>query len=254
MTELAAFRVYASTAKPVEYLPHATLMNEVHIVLPFARDYDAAGKHQIGKFVPYFDSSFDAEKIQAIRNSARGTTVKFFVSIGGCNAHFPFQIPSGKRAEWVRNAIESLKDIVNNYGFDGIDVYYEHVTSRNEFATAMREVIWKLKSDNEKVITSASLTVSAPLNSLYNDIFKAGSVDFDHVVYHNQSHNVTTPITTFDELVKVFDRLTNPPETKIVAGHSDVFPPTGKKSHSPSFFVRFLSSSKKKSIPLPSRM
>lgn len=233
MTELAAFRVYASTAKSVEYLPNATLMNEAHIVLAFARDYDAAGKHQMGKFVPYFDSSFDAEKIQAIRDSAKGTTVKFFVSIGGRNKKYPFQIPSGRRAEWVRNAVESLKDIVNNYGFDGIDVYYEHVETRNEFAKVIREVIWKLKTGNEKVISSASLTVSAPLNSLYNDLYKAGSADFDHVVY--QSHSVTSPISTFDELVKVFDRLTNYPKTKIFAGHSDVLPSDWEKVPLPIF-------------------
>ncbi|KAK4267319.1 hypothetical protein QN277_024115 [Acacia crassicarpa] len=233
MTELAAFRVYASTPKSVEYLPNAMLKTEVHIVLAFARDYDAEGNNQTGKFVPYFDSSFDAEKIQAIRNSARGTTVKFFLSIGGRNPKYPFRISSGHREEWVRNATESLKDIVKNYRFDGIDIYYEHVTSNNDFAQAMRDVIWRLKR-TENVITSASLTVSAPLNGLYNDLYKKGAADFDHVVY--QSHSETSPISTFDGLVNVFfDKTINYPKTKIFAGHSDVLPSDWEKVPLPIF-------------------
>lgn len=217
MNDLAAFRIYPSTPDSVESLEHAILTKEVHIVLPFARDYDPAGENTTGNFISYFNSTFTPDKIREIKNKSK-SNVKFFLSIGGRNAKYPFQIPSDNQEKWVGNAISSLTAIVNRYKFDGIDVYYEHVNSCDEFPKNMGQVLKNLKSGRDPVIKKASLTVSAPLNSLYVNLYKAASAHIDHVVY--QSHSEISPVSTVDKLVEVFDGLTNYPNTKIFAGHS----------------------------------
>ncbi|KAI9102980.1 hypothetical protein K1719_023419 [Acacia pycnantha] len=201
MKELA-YRVYPSTPESVESLKHVVLKNEVHIVLAFARDYDAPGS-QNGIFVPYFNPNFTPKWIREFKNNSK-STVKFFLSIGGRDKKYPFYIPPNSRDAWVKNAIDSLKHIVNNYGFDGIDVYYEHVTSGNEndFVKAIGEVISELKLSNENVITRASLAISYPHKSLYEALYKENPALYDHVVY--QIHT-WPPIYTVDELVQVFD-------------------------------------------------
>ncbi|XP_028763182.1 ruBisCO-associated protein-like [Neltuma alba] len=190
--QLSGHRVYASTRGSIENLPCAGLEKEIHI----AGDYDSEKKYQTGKFFPYFDTSkLNAEAIQNIKDRAMSTSVKFFLSIEGPDSKFPFAVTSAQQSAWIQNATESLKEIVQNYGFDGIDVYYEHINSNtgHQFADSIQKVIWRLK--NDKTISSASVTVSAPLSKNYHDLYKKNDKNFDYVVY--QSHTELSPISTF---------------------------------------------------------
>lgn len=224
MANLSAYRVYASTLSSIEHLPIASLQNELHIVLAFARDYDNTGKYQTGKFFPYFDTStLNAEAIRNVKESATTTSVKFFLSIGGRDPRFPFAVTSAEESAWIKNATATLKQIVTEYGIDGIDVYYEHINPNavHQFGKSIQQVVWNLKSD--KTITQASVTVSAPLINNYLELYKANERLFDYVVY--QSHTETYPISTFQDLQLAFDKLyPNYPLNKIFAGHSDVLP------------------------------
>ncbi|XP_028792037.1 ruBisCO-associated protein-like [Neltuma alba] len=193
--QLSGNRVYASTRGSIDNLPCAGLEKEIHI----AGDYDSEKKYQTGKFFPYFDTSkLNAEAIQNIKDRAMSTSVKFFLSIGGRDSKFPFAVTSAQQSAWIQNATESLKEI---------------------FADSIQKVIWRLK--NDKTISSASVTVSAPLSKNYHDLYKKNDKNFDYVVY--QSHTELSPISTFQEVGAVFDKLPYPKE-KILAGHSDVRP------------------------------
>ncbi|XP_028763185.1 ruBisCO-associated protein-like [Neltuma alba] len=219
---LSAYRVYASTWSTIEYLPYAKLKNEIHIVLAFARDYDGEGKYQNGKFFPYFETGkLNADEIQNIKDRAASTSIKFFLSIGAPHSKFPFAVTSAQECDWRKNATESLKQIVQNYKIDGIDVYYEHINpdAMHQFGNSIEKVMWSLKSNN--IITDASITVSAPLRKYYFDLYKKNEKLFDYVVY--QSHTELSRISTFQELGAVFDKLLYP-KNKILAGHSDVAP------------------------------
>ncbi|KAI9102913.1 hypothetical protein K1719_023352 [Acacia pycnantha] len=233
MTESAVFRVHPSTAESVESLKYVELTKEVQIVLAFARDYNAGDKNK-GNFVSYVDSSFTPEWIQEFKNKSR-STVKFFLSIGGRNAKYPFQIPSDRQAEWVGNAINSLTDIVNHYKFDGIDVYYEHVKSGDdEFVNAIWKVISALKRDDKNTIARVSLAVPIPLKGLYEKLYVKCHAYFDHVVL--QTHTVTTPIYTVDQYVHEFGGQNTPyvEKSKIVVGHS-ILPSDWKNVRLPIF-------------------
>ncbi|XP_054813421.1 ruBisCO-associated protein-like [Prosopis cineraria] len=223
MANLSAYRVYASTVSSVENLPYASLDKEMHIVLAFARDYDIYRRYATGKFEAYFDKSkFDAQTIKAIKRKSTSTSIKFFLSIGGRDPEFPFAVTSSDESTWIKNATDTLKNIVQTFGFDGIDVYYEHIKpdAANQFPKAIKKVIWDLKNV-EKVITKASITVSAPLTNNYDDLYKENEAVFDFVVY--QTHSEPSRFSNFKELEPIFDRLTYPKE-KIFAGHSDVLP------------------------------
>ncbi|KAK4267180.1 hypothetical protein QN277_023996 [Acacia crassicarpa] len=231
MKELA-YRVYPSNRESVESIKDVEGMKEVQIVLAFARDYDATGSTN-GKFVPYFNPNFTPEWIREIKKISK-STVKFFLSIGGRNKKYPFYIPSD-RDSWVKNAIDSLKDIVNNYGFDGIDVYYEHVTPGNEtdFVKAIGEVISVLKLSNENVIARASLAISFPLMSLYEALYEENPALFHDRVFQIYT---CTASPTVDELVRVSDRLRpTDPNSKIFLGYS-VLPSDWKNVPRPIFF------------------
>ncbi|XP_054790118.1 ruBisCO-associated protein-like [Prosopis cineraria] len=187
MANLSAYRVYASTVSSVENLPYASLDKEMHIVLAFARDYDMYRRYTTGKFEAYFDKSkFDAQTIRAIKRKATSTSIKFFLSIGGRDPEFPFAVTSSDESMWIKNATDTLKNIVQTFGFDGIDVYYEHIKpdAANQFP-----------KENEAL--------------------------FDFVVYQN--HSQPGRVSNFKELEPIFDRLAYPKE-KIFAGHSDVLP------------------------------
>ncbi|XP_028792036.1 ruBisCO-associated protein-like [Neltuma alba] len=223
---LSAYRVYASTLSSIEKLPFAVLEKEIHIVLAFARDYDGGGKYQTGTFYPYFDTSkLTPQAIQNIRDKATSTSVKFFLSIGGRNPKFPFAVTSAAETAWIQAATKSLREIIQNYQIDGIDVYYEHINpdAEHQFASSIQKVIGSLKRGH--TITTASITVPAPLSQNYHDLYKINNAVFDYVVY--QSHTETSPICTFEALGGVFDRLVSTygyPKNKILAGHSDVLP------------------------------
>ncbi|XP_028792038.1 ruBisCO-associated protein-like [Neltuma alba] len=174
-------------------------------------------------FFPYFDtSSLNAEAIQNIKGRAESTPVKFFLSIGGRNPKFPFAVTSAQQSDWIKNATETLKQIVQNYSIDGIDVYYEHINfdARDQFGRAIATVIRNLKKDES--ITDASITVSSPFKNDYQNLYKANSAIFNYVVY--QTHTEPARICTFEQLVDVYGKLHYYPKEKILAGYSDVRP------------------------------
>ena len=168
VSSLSTYRVYANSMSSLEYLPNANLDKELHIVVPFARDYDSGNAYMMGKFLPYFDTTgFSAQAIKDFRKKSQYTDIKFFLSIEGRDPRFPFSLTSTDESTWIQNAIDSLKKIVEDYGFDGIDVYYEHIESiaENQFASSFFEVITRLKL-RDKVISMASMTVSSRVDNI----------------------------------------------------------------------------------------
>lgn len=223
MTELEAFRVYANDATFMENLPRAILKKEIHVVVPFARDF-ISRSNNLGNFdVAFNKGKFYPTSIQTLKDNSAGTRLKFFLSIGCRRREYQFAVTSDRANSWSTNATQTLERIIKEYKFDGIDVYYEYIDANttNQFVETMNDVVWKLKS--EGIVSEASITISAPLSAVYFKLYDKNPTLFNYVVY--QTHTETSNIPTYRQLADVFDKIPSSiPRNKIFAGYSDLLP------------------------------
>ncbi|XP_028792035.1 chitinase 2-like [Neltuma alba] len=140
------FRLYASTYSEFESLVGVYKSVPCHIALAFARDYDSRGNPTPGEFHPYFNIT-DITPDDILKFKQTKEHAKFFLSIGGRSEKYPFNLPTG---EWVPRAVDSLKEIIRSYHFDGVDVYYQHIDASldpNQFVEAWQKTIKRLQDD-----------------------------------------------------------------------------------------------------------
>lgn len=201
-------------------------LNEIQVSLAFARDYDENDHHTNGLFTPYWDErTVTPQLISEFKKNytKRHVKAKVFASIGDRDPRYPFQIKDGDTDAWVSNAAESLTAIVKKYHLDGIDVYYEHITAKeDEFVYAIGELIAKLKK--ERAITVASIAPSAALNdNFYVPLYKKFGKSIDTVVY--QCHKEVEPVLEPRTLVERFqtEATEKYSRDKLLAGYSAIY-------------------------------
>lgn len=217
------YRVYASDASFLSLKDVCIPDGQIQVVLAFARDYDTWGKSTNGDFKAYFDTENVYKKMIHDFKAEAKTPVKFFLSIGGRRDKYSFSVDAASVESWKKRAVNSLRDIIQKYELDGIDVYYEYITaSGSVFMDAVGSVIEELT--NKGVINVASIAPSSTDNinrgqEKYIELYKKYSGYFTNVVY--QCHNEPFLIETAETLKGYLENLPNAyPEPNLLAGHS----------------------------------
>ncbi|XP_054783040.1 ruBisCO-associated protein-like [Prosopis cineraria] len=217
------FRVYASSYKQFKSLGHPNYKtvpeNEVlegHVALAFARDYDSRGKSTHGDFRPYFKiTDVTPEDIRRFKNN--NSKFKFFLSIGGRSQKYPFSLT----IDDVDNAAASLKKIIHNYHFDGIDVYYQHIHPQvqpEQFREVLTQLITRLTSEFHNL--EVSITVPPPLHdNYYKPLFDDCQEKIHHVIYQTHSAAEKDRVSNVHQLALKFKGLLYPVD-KLFAGYS----------------------------------
>ncbi|TKY63787.1 RuBisCO-associated protein [Spatholobus suberectus] len=214
-------------------LHHTTVIKDIHknveiqVALTFARDYDDKNNPTQGKFSPFWDrAKVTPEKITSFKT--KYPSAKVLVSIGndGKDRVFPFKVDEDRRDEWVRNATESLKDIINFYKLDGIDVNYKDIDVRPAiFGRCIGELIKNLKEC--QVIIEASISPNADKNDdYYYPLYLEYKDYIDNVVYQC----FTGPVERIRAIVMQYDA------KKVLLGYSSI-PEDWTPVSPPVFFI-----------------
>lgn len=214
---MVVVRVYASDDSFLSLEEVSIPGGQIQVVLAFARDYDAHGSRTNGNIITYFNKQqINPTLIKELKDKA-ATPMKFLLSIGSRKSQFPFYVTRDAVEIWKRNAIDSLTRLIQQYHFDGIDVYYENINASTAFTDAIGPVIEELR--NNGVITMASITPSFSVNSQYIELYKKHSNYINNVVY--QSHlerNVIPTVAAFEALFQTL--IQSYPKAKLLAGHN----------------------------------
>lgn len=172
---------------------------EFHFILSFAVDYSDTALTTNGYFHPYWDTqNLTPSDVSSIKDQK--PNVKVAVSLGGDslgNGHVYFQPKSIN--SWVKNAITSLTQILNQYHLDGIDIDYEHFKNvdTNTFAECIGQLITSLKQ--KKLVSFVSI---APFNDdsiqpYYLALWKKYGHLIDYVNFQFYSYDKGTTVSQF---------------------------------------------------------
>ncbi|KAF7845330.1 ruBisCO-associated protein-like [Senna tora] len=218
------YREYCSNESFEKRLQSLSVVSrETHVVLAFARNYDDWDSHTNGIFKVFFDQNVTPLMITNFKRN--WPTTKFFLCIGDRSKRYPFHV-TDKRT-WIINATTSLKSIIQDYGFDGIDVYYTSSNSTNadDFIYTIGTVIDTLKT--QKIITTASIApcsfMDRPDCNFYAGLYKRNPNNFEFVVFQTHDDDNDIPMNDAQQLINIFNKLAsddNFPKEKLVAGHS----------------------------------
>uniref|UniRef100_A0A0E0EXW7 GH18 domain-containing protein n=1 Tax=Oryza meridionalis TaxID=40149 RepID=A0A0E0EXW7_9ORYZ len=171
-------------------------VGEFHFILSFAIDYtsDSAPQPTNGNFSPSWNTSHHTPEAVAgfKRRHPDGPNIpkaRVMLSVGGdsvmerANVFFsPVDEDS-----WVRNAVESLSAIINNYNLDGVDIDYEHFrTDAAMFTRCIGRLLTELKARKPGLITSI-----APYSDTESStpIYGRDTTDQDDIRYYNTQAN-----------------------------------------------------------------
>ncbi|KAF7845331.1 ruBisCO-associated protein-like [Senna tora] len=210
-----------SFEKPLQNL--SAVSRETHVVLAFARDYDDWDNHTNGIFIVFFNQNVTPLMITNFKRD--WPTTKFFLCIGDRSKRYPFHVTD--KHTWIINASTSLKSIIQDYGFDGIDVYYTSSNSTNadDFIYTIGMVIDTLKT--QKIITTASIApcsfMDRPDCNFYAGLYNRNPKIFEFVVFQTHDDDNDIPMNDAQQLINIFNKLAsddNFPKEKLVAGHS----------------------------------
>lgn len=208
----AIYRVYVG-AKNFKFPNIADTNVPTHIILAFAHEtYNVDDGKGTGKFHADWDQS-----VKDIKQKYPDDNQKVLFSIGGRDAKYPFS-PIDKD-DWCKNAVNSLKTIIQQYNFDGIDINYQHIDTDNEhdFSNYVGDVITELKK--EKIIVS--IAPSHETHEHYKLLYNDHSDDIDWVNY--QFYMETLPKK--DEFGDRFHRLSEEySHKKLLVGASVIDP------------------------------
>ncbi|XP_054783976.1 chitinase 2-like [Prosopis cineraria] len=203
------FRVYASSYEQFKSLGHPNYKtvpeNEVlegHVALAFARDYDSRGKSTHGDFRPYFKITDQGQVLPQHRRPEPEVSLSLTI-------------------DDVDNAAASLKKIIHNYHFDGIDVYYQHIHPQvqpEQFREVLTQLITRLTSEFHNL--EVSITVPPPLHdNYYKPLFDDCQEKIHHVIYQTHSAAEKDRVSTVHQLALKFKGLLYPVD-KLFAGYS----------------------------------
>jgi hypothetical protein len=190
--------------------------NEIdfHVILAFAHEtYNEDGKGT-GKFYPDWDLDIcGIPRVQDIK--LKYPKVKVVLSIGGRDIQsvqdiikhkdipptkYPFS-PIEKES-WCDNAVDSLKKIIQDYTFDGIDILYDNInTNEEDFSNYVGDVIKRLKE--EVGINVVSIAPSHETNEHYKLLYRDHSDDINWVNYQFYMQPNPTDETDFVDLIYV---------------------------------------------------
>ncbi|XP_057483180.1 chitinase 2-like [Actinidia eriantha] len=131
---------------------------DFHYILSFAIDYTNTilPYPTNGDFTAYWDTeNLSPSQVSSIKS--KHPNVKVAMSLGGdtINGQFVFFTPESI-SSWVRNAINSITQIVKEYHLDGIDIDYEHFNADPDtFAECIGRLLFFLKQN--KIVSFASI-------------------------------------------------------------------------------------------------
>ncbi|KAF7845333.1 ruBisCO-associated protein-like [Senna tora] len=217
------YREYCSNDSFEKRLQNLSAVSrETHVVLAFARDYDDWDSHTNGIFKVFFDQNMTPLMIANFKRDS--PTAKFFLCIGDRSQRYPFDVTD--KHTWIINATTSLKCIIQEYGFHGIDVYYTRSnTNADDFIYAIGTVIDTLMT--QQIITTASIApcsfMHGPDCKFYAGLYNRNPMNFDFVVFQTHDDDNDIPMNDAQQLINIFNKLAsddNFPKEKLVAGHS----------------------------------
>ncbi|KAF7845323.1 ruBisCO-associated protein-like [Senna tora] len=175
------YREYVSDDSFVQRLQNMSFPfpSEMHIVVCFARDYDANMGKTDGIFRPVFDPSITPQLIASFKQNSP-SVVKFYLCIGGRGQTFPFTLIN--RPVWINNATSSLAGIIQQFKFDGLDVFYPTInTNVVDFVEAVNGLVTNLRT-TQRVITQASISTSQNVESPYLQLYRKNPSNFEYVL------------------------------------------------------------------------
>ncbi|KAK8962169.1 hypothetical protein KSP40_PGU002907 [Platanthera guangdongensis] len=185
---------------------------EFHFILSFAIDKTANGSSSTdGHFNVFWDTdNLSPAQVAAIKHSKKN--VRVALSLGG--DFKPYSIDS-----WVRNAVKSLTQIIQEYNLDGIDIDYEQFSADPDtFAECIGRLMTTLK--NQGVISFASIApfdddqVQMHYHALWN---KYGNI-IDYVNFQFYAYDSSTTVSQF---LSYFEKQSsNYPGGKLLASFS----------------------------------
>ncbi|KAJ4796408.1 Chitinase 2 [Rhynchospora pubera] len=198
-----------------------------HFICAFAVDTEIdAGNGTLiptdGNFKVYWGDNISGTSVTAIKQNK--SNVKVAVGIGGATLEgqeVKFTVLSNVNT-WVDNAYTSLKNIIEKYNLDGIDIDFESFSNESDtptFTECIGRLITKLKSD--KVIEFASI---APYNdTTVQEMYKAlwASTYRNVIDYVNFQFYAYPEIQNAQQYVQYYDdQVTNYPGANVLAGFS----------------------------------
>uniref|UniRef100_A0A0E0BAK1 GH18 domain-containing protein n=1 Tax=Oryza glumipatula TaxID=40148 RepID=A0A0E0BAK1_9ORYZ len=167
-TNRRVFREYVGAQQSAVNLTDVPVnpnVGEFHFILSFAIDYttsDSAPQPTNGNFSPSWNTRHHTPEAVAgfKRRHPDGPNkpkARVMVSVGGDSVMERANVLFSPVDEdsWVRNAVESLSAIINDYNLDGVDIDYEHFrTDAAMFTRCIGRLLTELKARKPGLITS----------------------------------------------------------------------------------------------------
>ncbi|KAK9734886.1 hypothetical protein RND81_04G169400 [Saponaria officinalis] len=178
-------------------------------ILSFGIDYTTSTSPPSptnGNFNIFWDShTLSPSQVSAIK--LKHGNVRVGLSVGGDSVHkYPVYFDPESVQSWVSNAFTSLKQIILQYGLDGVDIDYEHFkASPKIFAECIGQLITRLK--RQKLIKYASIAPfdNQDVQSHYIELWKRYGHAIDYVNFQFYAYDNTT---TIPEFIKYFEEQT----------------------------------------------
>ncbi|XP_034688759.1 chitinase 2-like [Vitis riparia] len=173
---------------------------EFHFILSFAIDYTPSSSPSPtnGDFNIFWDSqNLTPSQVSSIK--ARHGNVKVAMSLGGDTVagRFASFKPTSINS-WVRNAINSITQIVEDYNLDGIDVDYEHFdTDTDTFAECIGRLFFYLKQNGIVSFTSIAPYDNESVQPYYLALWKKYGHLIDYVNFQFYAYDKGTTISQF---------------------------------------------------------
>lgn len=191
---------------------------EFHFILGFAtEDYDD-DKKGTGNFEQNWNVDIlSADNVKNLKKDH--PNVKVIISIGGRGADYPFN--PAKKEEWIDNAVESIKVIIDGYGdtIDGIDINYEEVKSSDaDFSHCIGKLITKVKEQVQNINwLVVSIAPSHLVSSHYKRLYRDYKNHIDYVDYQFYNEKVSSK----NDFVRLFKHILHDYDShKLLAGYS----------------------------------
>ncbi|XP_021739600.1 chitinase 2-like [Chenopodium quinoa] len=196
---------------------------QFNFLLSFAIDYTESSSSPTptnGKFNIFWDHyKLTPSEVLSMKNNH--PNVRVGVSLGGDSV-------SGQKAifmpssidSWVSNAVSSLKDIINKYHLDGIDINYEHFESGSDtqtFVECIGLLTKNLKENNIVKFVSIAPFDDDDVQKRYQALWKKYGKYIDYVNFQFYSYE---QITSKSEFITYFkNERRNYKDGKILASY-----------------------------------
>ncbi|CAK9184826.1 unnamed protein product [Ilex paraguariensis] len=172
-----------------------------HFILSFAIDYtnSSTPKSTNGNFNVFWDTvNLNPSHVSSIQ--AQNPHVKIAMSLGGDTVngnHFVFFNPTSINS-WVRNAIDSITQIVREYNLDGIDIDYEHFKADPDtFAECIGRLLYYLIQNKIVSFTSIAPYEDDSVQPHYLALWRKYGHLIDYVNFQFYAYKKGTTISQF---------------------------------------------------------